>query len=276
MITPQKLTFARIQSPSSMNLYKQCPRRYYYQYIEKLPGSPSIHLTRGRIAHSVLEDFFKLEPEKLSKENFDFVLKIFLHDLLSQHWKKGENEFRQLKMDKALLDFYHIETKGMISKWANLFLEKVGHEMKQGFNLSQAFKRLTPITEKQYKSEKYGVRGFIDAIHEKDGEIVLVDYKTSKHAKISDAYRLQLALYAMMYLEKHDEMPTKVGIDFLKHGEMYLDVNKELVDLAKLECELIHMNTRTTEIEDYPKKKTPLCKWRTGQCDFYDLCNGCK
>jgi len=263
--------FARIQSPSSINLYKQCPRRYYYSYIKKYPTKPSIYLIRGSIVHSVLEDFFKLDPNKLSTENFDFVLKIFINDLLNQHWIKSKNEFNKLDMDQTMLDFYLMESRGMVKTFINNFLFNLDKEIKIR-GLVEGFKKLTPITEKLYRSEKHGVRGYIDAIQEIDGEVSLIDYKTSKSRKISDAYKLQLALYAMMYEEKHGVLPARVGINFLKFGEDFLEVDRDLVNLAKLECELIHMNTQSKEKEDYPKKKSGLCKWRNGQCDFYHLC----
>jgi ATP-dependent helicase/DNAse subunit B len=70
----------RVQSPSSINTYNQCPRKYYYQYILKLPTRPSIHLVRGNIAHSVLEDFFSithLTLESVMEEGFEqFALKL--------------------------------------------------------------------------------------------------------------------------------------------------------------------------------------------------------
>ena len=55
------------------------------------------------------------------------------------------------------------------------------------FSIPTSFQRLTPRAEVEYKSPTYGVRGFIDAIHEKDGHVVLMDYKTSKTAKIREA-----------------------------------------------------------------------------------------
>ena len=68
-------------------------------------------------------------------------------------------------------------------------------------------------------------------------------------------------------------MPDKVGVFFLRHKLKMMNVDKELLQLARLEIELIHGHTvLTDEIEDYPKTITPLCKWSTGQCDFYNPC----
>jgi CRISPR/Cas system-associated exonuclease Cas4 (RecB family) len=272
-IIKNKLTFARIQSPSSINTYNQCPRKYYYHYIEKLPGSPSIHLTRGKIAHSVLENFFKVKVQKLPEANFMFVLKIFIHDMLEQYWQQQADELNKLQLTRPQLDFYFTETKGMVDNWYKRFLRKLATEMEQ-HNFVQAFDRLTPKAEEYYESKPFGIRGYIDAIHEVDGEVILMDYKTSKRPKMSPEYRLQLALYAMMYEEKHGSLPDRVGIDFLRHNEMHLDVDTELVSHAKCESELIHINTQSKDKQDYPMQPGPLCKWSTGQCDFFKQCFG--
>jgi len=44
--------------------------------------------------------------------------------------------------------------------------------------------------------------------------------------------------------------------------------------LARFEVEQIHASTASDDIRDYPMRPSPLCKWRTGQCDFYDICFG--
>ncbi len=202
-----------------------------------------------------------------------FVLKIFINDMLDQYWQKSGAEFNSLGLTTQQLDFYHIETKEMVNTWYANFLKKLAAEM-QAYQVPLSFKRLTPNAEIEYKSPTYGIRGFIDAIHEKDGEIILMDYKTSKAPKMSPEYRLQLALYAMMYHETHDKMPDKVGIDFLKFGEHIIDVDEELISHAKFESELIHINTSSKKKEEYPMKPSALCKYSTGQCDYYEQCFG--
>ncbi len=268
-----KFTFSRIQSPSSINTYNHCPRKYYYNYIKKLPTKPSIHLIRGKVTHSVLENFFKIKVHKLPEENFMFVLKVFINDVLKQCWGQSDGEFNKLPLTKPQLEFYFNETKDMVNNWHGRFLRKLAVEMKE-HSFPSAFDRLTPKTEVHYESKQHGVHGYIDAVHEKDGEVVLMDYKTSKRAKISPEYRLQLAIYAMLYGEKHGMLPNKVAVDFLKHDEIHIDVDEELVAHARSESELIHINTQTTDKSVYPMKPGYLCRWSTGECDFFSNCFG--
>ena len=265
------LEFKRIQSPSSINTYKQCPRKYYYQYVLKLATQPSIHLIRGSITHSVLEDFFKIDVTQLSPTNFEDELHIITQDLFHQEWDKAAIEFNKLTLLPIQIRFFFDETKLMLHYWVGKFIKKLRHEMKT-LTLQEAFKKWTPLREESYISSELGVRGFIDAIHTIDNEIVLMDYKTSKRTEISPEYKLQLAIYALLYKEKHGIIPKKVGLDFLKGSEMFLDVDDELLEMAKTEVENIHINTESEEINDFPQHIGPLCKWRDGHCDFYGLC----
>ncbi len=261
----------RIQSPSSINLFKQCPRKYFYQYILKLTTKTNIHLIRGKAAHSVLEDFFKVDINNLHANNYEFEMKTLIFDLFEQQWEKAKTELDTIGMEIHDQTFYFNETKKMLENWFSGFLEKLNSQIKNK-SLSEAFKYLTPVTEKQYKSETHKVRGFIDAIHDWADGVHILDYKTSSRDKMSGAYRLQLGIYAMMYEQTHGVKPKRVGINFLKFGEKYLEVDDLLIQEAAYECLEIQKRTQTEEKNDYPKQRSPLCKWSTGQCDFYEHC----
>lgn len=261
----------RTQSPSSINVYNQCPRRYFYQYILKLATKPSIHLVRGNIAHKVLEDFYKLKIENVDEKSYEFVLRLLILDMLNQEWVKAKSKFDELDLSEHDLKFYYNETKSMIERYIENFIIKLKFEM-ESKSFEDAFKHLTPITEKHYKSEKHMVRGYIDAIYEWGDNVQILDYKTSKKDTMSAAYRLQLGIYALLYLHEHGIKPKRVGINFLKFGEKYIEVNDNLIKEAEDMCFEIQEKTKTEDIKDYCKKITPLCKWSTGQCDFYEQC----
>src|SRR5690606_39130993 len=47
-----RLSFSRIES------YANCPRRFRYSYVDKLPGKPGPHLSFGTSIHNALESFY--------------------------------------------------------------------------------------------------------------------------------------------------------------------------------------------------------------------------
>ncbi|MCD4760157.1 PD-(D/E)XK nuclease family protein [archaeon] len=263
---------ARIQSPNSINTYKQCPRKYYYQYILKIDRKiGSIHLQRGSIAHSVLEDFFTIDISNIHSDHYEFELKVILQNLLKQKWQNGKDEFAKLDLTEDQLLFYFEETKMMVNNWFNNFLKVLKPKI-MVYGLKEGFNIVKPITEMHFISQAHQVQGFVDAIHEIDGKVSVMDYKTSKREKITEEYRLQLAIYALLYQEKYGKLPHLVGVDFLRHKPHYLEVDDELLRFAKRECKVIQENTISDDIDDYSIKEGVLCRY----CDFYDICFGQK
>ncbi|MBT4651565.1 PD-(D/E)XK nuclease family protein [Candidatus Woesearchaeota archaeon] len=263
----------RVESPSSINTFKQCKRKYYYNYIEKLPSVSNIHQVRGNIAHSVLEDFYDIEVASFGEE-YELKFKEAIQRLLVFNWKKYGPKLEGLGLNKDQEMFYFEETLLMVMNWVNHFLTDIKEKMDDDkISLVEAFQKLTPVREQEYRSDNYSVRGFIDAIQHLEEEVQIIDYKTNASFSMKASIKLQLGIYSLLYFEKHGKLPSKVGIFFLRHKLKMMDVDEELVELAKREIELIHGHTSLTEAKgDYPKTITPLCKWRTGQCDFYEAC----
>ncbi|MDP7181964.1 MAG: PD-(D/E)XK nuclease family protein [Candidatus Woesearchaeota archaeon] len=261
----------RVQSPSSIKTYQQCPRKYYYNYIAKLPTLPNIHQLRGNIVHSVLERFFQLDVGEVTKEDFRQVLHVKMQELLVECWKEKEGALEKLGLEDENIVMFFEESMHMLDNWLKQLFSKLE---KSPLPFDAAWKTQLPLEqEEQYVSERYGVRGFIDVVEQVGTEIRVMDYKTDKRPDV-EKHKLQLAIYALLYQEKHGTLPTKAGIYFLKGDEAHVEVDEALVEFAKREVELIHQSTQSKEKVDYPKQISPLCKWRTGQCDFYDTCLG--
>lgn len=259
-----------IHSPSSISAYKQCPRKYYYVYILGLEKKPTIHQVIGRMIHSVLDDFFNVDIVEL--EDYRERLQKHILILLNIHWDFKGKDIEGFNLSEAEKKYYFNESTMMLTNWLEHFLKKIENEMSKGFSFKDSFKRLTPQREQQFLSEKYGVQGYIDAIENFDGKIRLMDYKTSNNYMIDEVQRLQLAIYALLYKEKYDLLPHKVGVYFLRHTEQEMYVDQELLNQAISEIQKIHINTVSKDVKDYPKKESALCKWTTGKCDFYDTC----
>jgi RecB family exonuclease len=264
----------RVESPSSINTFKQCKRKYYYSYIEKLPSVPSIHLVRGNIAHSALEDFYDIDVSKFNEENCQKEFQQAVQKLLVYQWDKYGPKLNDLGLNNDKLKFYFEETMLMLMNWCKYFLADIKQLIKEkNISVQEAFTELTPVREQKFSSEEYSVRGFIDAVHHCGDEIHILDYKTNARFDMKESIKLQLAIYSLLYQEKKGVMPHKVGIFFLRHKSKYMNVEPGLIELAKREINSIHSHTSSTEhVDDYPQTITPLCKWSTGQCDYYHAC----
>lgn len=256
----------RIQSPSSINTYKQCPRKYFYKYILGLPTKPSFHQVRGKIAHSVLEDFFDIDTSNITMENFENKLKKQMQDLFLAHWQLNQQLLNSFGIHEDQAKFYVSETLLMLLNWLEQFIKRI--KGSSSGNFQEAFQKLTPLREQEYFSPELYVHGFVDAIERVDGEIAIMDYKTSTNFEIEDEQKLQLAIYSLLYKKQHGKLPDKAGIYFLRYKPRFIQVNNQLLEQAKKEIELIHERTATDNIDNYPLKPSPLCK----HCDFYSIC----
>jgi CRISPR/Cas system-associated exonuclease Cas4 (RecB family) len=263
----------RVQSPSSINLFKQCPRRYFYQYIIKYPTKENIHTVRGNVVHEALEKFFDIEISKISREDYKKELSIYMKNLFDVCWANAGARFQKLGIDNAIVCTHYRESTQMLANWLNHFFEQVESEKKNGLSLDEAFNKIKPVAlEQEYKDLDLSVRGFIDVVQQEGEDIILVDYKTSKSSELKQEYLLQLGIYALLYEKKHGKYPKKVGLWFLKDKQVMLNVTPKLVKDALFEIEQIHFATESDKITDYPKRESGLCKFSTGQCDFYDIC----
>lgn len=263
---------SRVQSPSSINTYKQCPRKYYYKYIEELPEKGSIHLVRGKIVHEALETFFRQDWSAISSETFVPALTEGLKSHFARTWMTHQEDLRTLDLSEDELVHYYQDTLLMLANWHNHFLTRL-QQLAATMPVHQAFEAARPRhMEERFESATYQVAGVIDYI-EHDGDLIkIMDYKTGKHSEITAEYKLQLAIYALLYDEHFGRKPDKVGLWVLRYGEVTMPVDDSLLELAKHEIRKVHAATQSDNIDNYPMQPGPLCKWRTGQCDFYDLC----
>ncbi|MBS3125661.1 PD-(D/E)XK nuclease family protein [Candidatus Woesearchaeota archaeon] len=259
----------RVQSPSSIKTYKQCPRKYYYSYILKLESPPNVHQVRGNITHSVLEEFFNIDMSKITLDNYPAHLKLVVQQLLLEQWKNYRERLELVELTKEQEIFYFEDTLHMLFNWVDLFCGKI--QRKKG-TFQERFAALTPMRELLFTSQAYHIKGIIDAIeNNEDGSVRIMDYKTSSSQNINE-HLLQLGIYSLLYHDKHGVLPKQVGIYFLKGRESCVDVNEKLLEQAKKEIEHVHSRTQTEDVNHYPKQVSGLCKWSTGQCEHYDVC----
>jgi len=255
-------------SPSSVNTYFKCPRSYFYNYIAKLKTKPSIHLVKGTIVHSVLEDFFRGYKNDMEQH---------MLTLFSKRWEKSEQSIKDLEISDEEIAAAKQDCLNII----NEYYVSIERQMKsliqagKAENLQHAYYLIKPkFREKKVSNEDLHCLGFIDRISEGyDGALTLGDYKTSSKYGIGLPmdYKRQLAIYALLYSLQEKTTPDFVAVIFLRYGMEYiLEVTPSLLKYATGVIEETYAKTRSTSIEEYPLKEGALCKW----CDFRHICDG--
>lgn len=232
-------------SASSTKTFEQCPRKYYYTYIEKLPKKSWGHLILGTFCHKVLELFHR---QWIADKNLDLV------ELIGSCFSAA----REDKEFSGMLPDQLEDAKGMIQEY--LFsMEKRG--MPNTLFVEEPFK---------INVQRYVLRGFIDRIDvDPDGLFHIVDYKTTKNEKYLDDF--QLLVYGMALKNKYPDMDRFRGsYVLLRKGSKLITNEYSMHDVYKCEKKIIDFGTRIEQEQKWEKRPSPLCNW----CDFYDTCMG--
>lgn len=234
-------------SASRIKTYQQCPRKYYYNYIEKLPRKDWPHFDLGTLVHGVLEHFH----EEFKKDGSDLNLKRIMKS--SFKTKREEMEKEKPIADSVLLEardlllkyLQKMETDGICSKIISL---------EEDFNISL--------------TDEYSIMGFVDRVDvDEDGIYHIKDYKTNKNMKYMEPF--QLRVYGVYLLNKYPDIDRFRGsYVMMRFDGSYVsyDFNKE--DVEKCKKELIKYASRIMEEGRWIPKPSKLCDW----CDFKDTC----
>jgi len=237
-----------VLSPSRVDMFKQCRRRYYNRYIARMPLKQWPHFRLGTFAHGALENFhqYLLDGEK------DGAPKLMKRACLSFH-RQMEREGRQL------LD---------------------GDQAKEAHAMLAAYLRQADLEGKQSKvlelekkftirlNNDYDLTGIVDRLDmDADDVYHIKDYKTSKNARYMKPF--QLNAYGIWLLEEHPE------VERFRGSYIMLRLNSELVsydftreDVDKCRQELIKTADDIMSEERWIQNQGKLCNW----CDFQEVC----
>jgi RecB family exonuclease len=161
-------------TPARLAVWMDCPRRFRMTYLDRPTpprGGPWAHSTLGAVVHNALRAFFDLPVRRRTPET--------AVDLVRQGWK---DEGFAGPMQSAE---YRDKAGGWVADYV------AGQDV-----------AIEPVGLERWVSAPVGsiiAEGRVDRIDERDGEAVVVDYKTGRHALTTDDARgsQALALYVI-------------------------------------------------------------------------------
>ncbi len=235
-----RLSFSRIDS------YRNCPRRFRYDYIDRLPRVPSPHLSFGSSIHRALEAFYDRKlPDCPTEEE--------LLGLLYDSWET--TGFRELPREEQIGFYRHAQDV-----------------LRRFHRRAAPTYRLPAATEAWFElpiGYEAVVVGSIDRIDaDDDGALHVIDYKTNRKAKdrARVAGSLQLAIYALACRHLFGRLPATVSLDFVVPGvEVRVELDELDLDATR---ETILETAQAVREERFEPTPNRLCDW----CDHRAIC----
>ena len=197
-------------SSSSSSMFDQCPSKWKFRYVDKLPDPPGEPALLGTFAHEVLEFLLQEAPECRTKER--------AKELAAQIWPKIENndDFLALELDDAEIKEF---------KW------KSWNAIEGLWKLEDPSKVEVKDTERDVRVMLGGVpfRGVIDRVDKENQRLVVADYKSGKPPKkrFAGDKLNQVLLYAAAIREADGELPNKARLLFLGQEIIETEVSEE-------------------------------------------------
>ncbi|MCH8520020.1 MAG: ATP-dependent helicase [Nanoarchaeota archaeon] len=243
----------RVFSVSQIKTYQQCPKKYYYSYICRIPSEPKHFFSFGTSVHQVFELLMPMFDKELPKEE---IMLYALH-LLSMHWRSlGYESVNQEK------EYFK---KGLQA--VEDFVEK---ELERRKNLGILHQGLEEEFRIKLGSEEFEMLGYIDRVDkDKNGNIHIIDYKTSKSMAYNSQLQedLQLYTYALAYKQLKGEYPKTMALWYVIHNRIAQVEFKEDV-VHKVQQKLIEgiQAINSNNFEASPSY------FNCTYCDFKDIC----
>jgi putative RecB family exonuclease len=258
---------ARMLSATQINMFLNCPRQWYYRYIEKIPEKETFPMVKGHVVHTVCEKVFDYRPpggESLAR------LKGSVANLAQEIFDKA---WAENKVSERFGEEHYNEAWEVITR----FLQLRSWELDTAFNkckeAQKAWRWTCPKFRELYiLDESLKVECYIDAVLERDDETILVDYKTSSIYKfpMTHEYELQLFIYALLYYRHTGILPRYVALEYLQYGKTNtIPIFMRFLEEAEDKIEQVRSKTQVPKKDEYPQN---IEQRRCGFCSYHDLC----
>lgn len=231
-------------SHSSITLYNECPQKYKFKYVDKIPEKPRHFFSFGQSVHLALEYFYGVkEPKAPSLED---LLKHYREIWVKGGYKDDRQEQEYFEEGRQILTRFH-------DKHAKTF--HLPYFVEYGFN---------------FEVDGVPVTGKVDRVDKlEDGRLLILDYKTGKQLKTGridvDA---QLTMYQLACEKGLGAEVAELVFYHLPTLKEHKSTRRsaELVD--GLKSTIVTTAESITKEKFDPKPMDSVCKW----CDYKPIC----
>ncbi len=249
---PDKGTRPTRLSPSGASLFRQCPRRWKFRYLDRLPDPPGVPALAGTFAHRVLEVLLGEDAPNRTPDR--------AKEIAREVWPEiaADPDFVALGLDAdAEREFRWRGWLAVQGLWA----------------IEDPTAVQVDSTELDIEVEIAGVpfRGIVDRIDLDDHGRVISDYKSGRapSPRFAADRLTQVLLYAAAVHADTGAMPTRARLLYL--GQKIVDIDVTVDNIAEAVGELQDTWSRLNAACDsgsFEARTGPLCGW----CPFVEGC----
>ncbi|WP_225727601.1 MULTISPECIES: RecB family exonuclease [unclassified Nocardia] len=204
-------------SPSRAMDFKQCPLKYRFRAIDRIPEPPTRIQVRGTVVHAVLEDLYGLPRGDRLPGRAAALAEPALARLLAEH-----PEVAELVTDR---ETFLGEVRALVDTYYRI-------EDPTGFDPESCESRVEVALP-----DGVLLRGFIDRIDvAQTGQLRVVDYKTGRAPGVDYELKalFQLKFYALIILRTRGIVPTQLKLIYLA-DEQTLTYTPDEAELLRFE-----------------------------------------
>lgn len=230
-------------SPSKLGVWRQCPRRYRFRYIERLPTIPRPWFSFGGSVHAALKEIFNVRPENRSIE--------MLERFLAQSWeRKG---------------YSSAEEEAEYRERAVTALRRYAAE-EPDFKTAPRPRALEFMVEAKF--DDVVLMGKVDRIDDSPDGLVVIDYKTGRSRPPEKARGdTAFTMYAMLVYHRFKVAPAALEWRYVETGDRVV-TQREPEAFDRVRAEVLAEVARIRAEAEFPPTPGPWC----ALCDYLERC----
>ncbi len=239
-------------SPSGASTFEQCPRRWRFRYVDRLPDPPGPEALVGTFAHLVLERLMQQPPSRRTKDDARRIARALWPEV------SGCDDFRDLELD---------------DEQAHEFRWRAWRAIEGLWDIEDPSGVDVRSTEQQVSVTLDGVpfRGVVDRVESEPDGLVISDYKSGRAptARYAPGRLQQVLLYAAAIAAETGEQPVRAQLLYLGQKIVSTEVtHDELEGAVEQLSSTWHAIADACHTDDFSPNPGPLCDY----CPYAELC----
>jgi DNA helicase-2/ATP-dependent DNA helicase PcrA len=239
-----------VLSNSQVDDYHECPLKYRYAHVMRVPLATDPAFMFGNAIHSAIRDYLK-DRLRGYPTDVEHLIRTFEHGWSSAGFLSREHEERRMEAGRQILRRFYASEEASPAR-------------------PSAVER-----EFRFRLDRDEVRGRWDRIDDRPEGTALVDYKTSEVADLAQAEERalrsvkddQLGLYALAYRETTGVPPRFVELHFVSRGLVgRAKVEDQHLERARERIRAAARGIRAAEFPPDPDQR------KCGYCPYSRFC----